>query len=49
MLLTCRLILGVAEGIYWPQQARFAKAWFASEAWRIVLDRWPGRASFAQG
>lgn len=31
VLLTCRLILGVAEGIYWPQQSRFAKAWFAPE------------------
>jgi MFS family permease len=29
ILLVCRLILGVAEGIYWPQQSRFAKAWFA--------------------
>lgn len=29
VLLACRLILGVAEGIYWPQQSRFAKAWFA--------------------
>jgi MFS family permease len=28
-LLACRLILGVAEGVYWPQQSRFAKAWFA--------------------
>jgi MFS family permease len=31
ILLTCRLILGVAEGIYWPQQSRFARAWFAPE------------------
>ncbi len=30
VLLACRLILGVAEGIYWPQQSRFARAWFAS-------------------
>jgi MFS family permease len=29
LLLACRLILGIAEGIYWPQQSRFAKAWFA--------------------
>jgi MFS family permease len=29
VLLICRLILGVAEGVYWPQQSRFAKAWFA--------------------
>ena len=29
VLLICRLILGVAEGIYWPQQSRFARAWFA--------------------
>ncbi|MDR5794940.1 MFS transporter [Caballeronia sp. LZ008] len=31
VLLACRLILGVAEGIYWPQQSRFAKAWFAPD------------------
>jgi MFS family permease len=31
ILLICRLILGVAEGVYWPQQSRFAKAWFAPE------------------
>ncbi len=30
VLLACRLVLGVAEGIYWPQQSRFARAWFAS-------------------
>jgi MFS family permease len=30
LLLVCRLILGVAEGIYWPQQSRFVKSWFAS-------------------
>jgi MFS family permease len=29
VLLLCRLILGLAEGVYWPQQSRFAKAWFA--------------------
>jgi len=29
VLLICRLILGLAEGVYWPQQSRFAKAWFA--------------------
>ena len=29
MLLVCRLILGLAEGVYWPQQSRFASAWFA--------------------
>lgn len=23
--------MGVAEGLYWPQQSRFAKAWFARE------------------
>jgi MFS family permease len=28
LLLICRLILGVAEGVYWPQQSRFARAWF---------------------
>ena len=28
-LLAMRAILGTAEGIYWPQQSRFAKAWFA--------------------
>ena len=28
-LLVMRANLGVAEGIYWPQQSRFAKAWFA--------------------
>jgi MFS family permease len=31
VLLICRLILGVAEGIYWPQQSRFVRAWFASD------------------
>jgi MFS family permease len=28
-LLVMRAILGIAEGIYWPQQSRFARAWFA--------------------
>ncbi|MBV8402498.1 MAG: MFS transporter [Acetobacteraceae bacterium] len=31
VLLVCRLILGVAEGVYWPQQSRFAKSWFAAD------------------
>jgi MFS family permease len=31
VLLISRFILGVAEGVYWPQQSRFAKAWFAPE------------------
>ena len=31
ILLVCRLILGVAEGIYWPQQSRFARAWFSPQ------------------
>jgi MFS family permease len=31
VLLVSRLILGVAEGIYWPQQSRFARAWFAEK------------------
>jgi MFS family permease len=31
VLLGCRLLLGVMEGIYWPQQSRFARAWFAPE------------------
>lgn len=31
LLLVCRFILGVAEGIYWPQQSRFARAWFRPE------------------
>ncbi|MBN3801558.1 MFS transporter [Paraburkholderia sp. Ac-20336] len=30
-LLVCRVVLGVTEGIYWPQQSRFAKAWFSPE------------------
>jgi MFS family permease len=28
-LLVMRAILGITEGIYWPQQSRFARAWFA--------------------
>lgn len=31
VLLGCRLVLGVAEGVYWPQQSRFARAWFPAE------------------
>lgn len=31
ILLVCRLMLGVAEGIYWPQQSRFARAWFSPD------------------
>lgn len=31
VLLVSRLILGIAEGIYWPQQSRFARAWFAEK------------------
>jgi MFS family permease len=30
-LLVLRTILGISEGIYWPQQSRFAKAWFAPQ------------------
>ncbi|MDR3565315.1 MAG: MFS transporter [Negativicutes bacterium] len=30
-LLVCRLVLAVTEGIYWPQQSRFARAWFAPQ------------------
>ncbi len=29
VLLACRLVVGIAEGVYWPQQSRFARAWFA--------------------
>ncbi|WP_233809407.1 MFS transporter [Paraburkholderia sp. HP33-1] len=29
VLLVCRVLLGIGEGVYWPQQSRFAKAWFA--------------------
>lgn len=28
LLIVFRIILGIAEGIYWPQQFRFARAWF---------------------
>ncbi|WP_197032351.1 MFS transporter [Bacillus sp. UNC41MFS5] len=28
LLIFFRLILGIGEGIYWPQQSRFAQAWF---------------------
>lgn len=28
LLIFYRIILGVAEGIYWPQQFRFVRAWF---------------------
>ncbi|WP_213989421.1 MFS transporter [Sodalis sp. dw_96] len=31
LLITYRIILGIAEGIYWPQQFRFARAWFNKE------------------
>jgi len=31
VLLACRLVLGMAEGVYWPQQSRFARAWFAPQ------------------
>jgi MFS family permease len=31
ILLACRLPLGVAEGIYWPQLSRVARAWFAPD------------------
>jgi MFS family permease len=30
-LLACRLLLGVTEGVYWPQQSRFAKDWFSDK------------------
>lgn len=29
ILLLCRLTLGIAEGLYWPQQSRFASSWFS--------------------
>lgn len=29
LLVVYRLVLGVAEGVYWPQQSRFVRAWFA--------------------
>ncbi|MFT4271982.1 MAG: MFS transporter [Pantoea sp.] len=28
-LVACRFVLGVAEGIYWPQQSRFVRLWFS--------------------
>lgn len=28
VLLLCRFILGLSEGVYWPQQSRFAQGWF---------------------
>lgn len=28
ILLACRFLLGAMEGVYWPQQSRFARAWF---------------------
>lgn len=31
-LLLCRAVLGLAEGVYWPQQSRFARAWFPPAA-----------------
>jgi MFS family permease len=31
VLLVCRFILGLAEGVYWPQQSRFVSAWFAPD------------------
>lgn len=29
LLVICRFVLGIAEGIYWPQQSRFVRLWFA--------------------
>lgn len=29
MLLVCRFVIGIAEGVYYPQQSRFARAWFS--------------------
>lgn len=29
LLVACRFVLGIAEGIYWPQQSRFVRLWFA--------------------
>lgn len=29
LLVACRFVLGVSEGIYWPQQSRFVKLWFS--------------------
>lgn len=31
LLIVFRVILGIAEGIYWPQQFRFARAWFSKD------------------
>ncbi|MGF6947844.1 MFS family permease [Neobacillus sp. B4I6] len=31
LLIFFRLILGIGEGIYWPQQSRFAEAWFTKK------------------
>ena len=31
LLLAYRFILGVTEGIYWPQQSRFARSWFSPQ------------------
>jgi MFS family permease len=31
LILGCRLALGIAEGVYWPQQSRFARTWFSPE------------------
>ncbi|ORM69086.1 MFS transporter [Pantoea rwandensis] len=31
VLLACRILLGITEGIYWPQQSRFARAWFSPQ------------------
>ena len=31
LLLACRFVLGAAEGVYWPQQSRIARAWFEPE------------------
>lgn len=31
ILLVFRFILGMTEGIYWPQQSRFARAWFSPQ------------------
>lgn len=30
-LMVCRLLLGITEGIYWPQQSRFARDWFSDK------------------
>lgn len=31
IIIVCRLILGITEGIYWPQQSRFASNWFSDK------------------